>query len=68
MMLVSKWTFQILKWRGAALATPAVMGVCGGIFFAGSVLGKAAGAGAVRGKREGGGLLLTLLPPRCRAF
>jgi hypothetical protein len=40
---------QLLKWKGAALATPVVMGLCGGIFFVGSIMGQAAGASQVRG-------------------
>ncbi|KAI8468826.1 MAG: TLC ATP/ADP transporter-domain-containing protein [Monoraphidium minutum] len=49
LMAISKWTFQLLKWKGAALATPVVMGLCGGIFFVGSVMGQAAGASTAVG-------------------
>ncbi|GBF98341.1 plastidic ATP ADP-transporter [Raphidocelis subcapitata] len=49
LMLVSKWTFQLLKWRGAALATPVVMAACGGTFFLGSVLAQYTSVGTATG-------------------
>eukprot|EP00775_Hariotina_reticulata_P006953 gene6953-7169_t len=37
LMLISKYVFQFLGWRGAALVTPVVILLSGAVFFAGSL-------------------------------